>query len=113
MPSYMASGFQCVAEAICRRWSTTRGQLIDDPNYGTNVTDAVSDDLTPAQLAYLQQQLAAEAQKDERVLGATVTVVLSVAGVLTVTGQILTAAGPFAMVVSASAVTVALLLVSP
>ena len=45
MPSYIASGNQAVVEAILRRWTTTRGQLIDDPNYGFNVYDLVSDDL--------------------------------------------------------------------
>ena len=111
MPSYMASGFLVVAEAVLRRWSTNRGELIDDPDFGTNVADSISDDLSPRDIAYLQQQLAAEAQKDERVLKASVTVTLA-AGVLTVTGAILTAAGPFKMVVAVSAVTTTLLSVS-
>lgn len=113
MPSYMAAGNQCVAEAIVRRWSTNQGQLIDDPNYGFNLTDLLSDDLSTRDLAYAQQQAAAEAQKDERVLGATVTITLTVAGLLTIAGTITTAAGPFSMVVSVSAVSTTLLLVSP
>ena len=112
-PSYMASGLQCVAEAILRRWTTTQGQLIDDPNYGRNVTDLVNADLTPAQLAYEQQQLGAEAQKDERVLSCVVSLTLPASGVLTLVAQVTTAAGPFKMVVAVSAVTTSLLLVSP
>ena len=113
MPSYMAAGNQCVAEAIIRRWSTNQGQLIDDPNYGYNLTDLLGDDLDVRGLAYAQQQAAAEAQKDERVLAATVVITLTVAGLLTIAGTITTAAGPFQMVVSVSAVTTQLLLISP
>ncbi len=112
MPSYMAKGFQVVAEAVLRRWSTTRGRLVDDPNYGTNVTDSISDDLSPRDIARLNQSLAAEAQKDERVLKAVVSVTLT-AGVLIVTGAIQTAQGAFKLVVSASQAGVQLLQVSP
>lgn len=113
MPSYMAIGNQVVAEAILRRWSTSPGQLIDDPNYGYNLTDLISDDLGANDIAYAQQQLAAEAQKDERVISAKVTLSLTVAGLLTVVGNIVTAGGPFQLVVAVSSVTTQLLLVSP
>lgn len=113
MPSYMASGLQCVAEAILRRWTTARGGLIDDPNYGYNVLDLVSADLSTRDINYAQQQLAAEAQKDERVLSCTVTLTLTVAGLLTIVASATTALGPFKFVVSVSATTAQLLLVSP
>lgn len=113
MPSYMASGNQVVAEAVLRRWTTSRGQLIDDPNYGFNVMDLVSADLGPKDIAYAQQQLAAEAEKDERVRSASVNVALTVAGLLTISASVVTAAGPFRLVVAVSATSVSLLLVSP
>ena len=113
MPASMASGFQAVAQAVLRRWSATRGRLIDDPNYGENVTDMIGDDMGPSDLAYAQQKLSAEAQKDERVLACVVALALSGVGLLTVSAKITTAAGPFTMVVAASAATVQLLLVSP
>jgi phage baseplate assembly protein W len=113
MPSYMASGNQCVAEAVIRRWSTSQGQLIDDPNYGYNLSDLIGDDLSPADIAYAQQQAAAEAQKDERVLACAVTITITVAGLLTVVALVTTAAGPFQLVCSVNAVTTQLLLVSP
>lgn len=113
MPSIMASGNQCVAEAIVRRWSTSQGQLQDDPNYGYNVSDLIGADLSQNDLAYAQQQMAAEAQKDERVLSCAVTLQLTVAGLLTIIALVTTAAGPFQLVVSVSAVTTSLLLVSP
>ena len=113
MPSTMASGTRCVAEAILRRWACTQGRLVDDPTYGFNLSDLISDDLSPADLAYAQQQAAAQAQLDERVLQCTVTLTLPTTGVLTVVAFVTTAAGPFKLVASVSAVGTQLLLVSP
>lgn len=113
MPSYMASGLTVVAEAILRRWTTTQGQLIDDPSYGRNIYDLVSDDLSPRDLRYEGQQFAAEAQKDPRVLTAAVTLTLSAAGLLTLTATITTAAGPFSLVLAVSAVMPLTILVQP
>lgn len=114
MPSVMASGVQVVIEAILRRWSTPAGGLIDDPNYGYSLVDLVSDDLTPTDIQHAQQQLAAEATKDERVRKMVVKLVLAPAtGMLTVTANGETAAGPFKFVLEVSAVTTRLLLVSP
>jgi hypothetical protein len=112
MPSYMAVGFQVVAEAIVRRWTTTQGQLIDDPDYGLNVTDQIGNDLSPSDLAQLQQHLGAEAEKDERVLSCTVAVTF-VTGALTVTAAVQTAAGPFKLVLGVSQVNPTTLLVTP
>lgn len=112
-PSYMASGNRIVAEAILRRWTTGRGELIDDPTYGYNVIDLISDDLTPARLHYAQQQLSAEAAKDERVRRAAVTLNLSVAGIATINAEVFTANGPFKFVAIISAVSTQLFLVSP
>jgi phage baseplate assembly protein W len=113
MPSYMATGNQVVAEAVLRRWATGQGELIDDPNYGYNVMDLVSADLSPRDIAYAQQQLAAEAQKDERVRSASVVLVMHADGTLDLTASVVTAAGPFRLVVAVSATSVTLLLVSP
>ena len=96
-PSYLAQGIQCVAEAVADRWSTTNGTLIDDPNYGWNVVDLVSDDLSPHDLAYAGAQLAAEAEKDERVQSMQGAVTFNL-GVLTVIGAGQTAAGPFKLI---------------
>jgi hypothetical protein len=101
MPSTMAVGLQCVGEAIARRWSTTQGELLDDPNYGRNLTDLVGDDLGPNDLSRMQQLLAAEALKDQRVQTAVV-VLTFVNGVITATGTFTTAAGPFTLVGSVS-----------
>src|SRR5271165_4957596 len=112
-PSYMATGNLCVAEAILRRWTTGPGELVDDPNYGYNLNDLISDDLSPSDLMRAGQRAGAEAQKDERVLKCVATVTLTVAGVLTVGATVVTAKGPFQFVVNVSAVSVNLLLVNP
>ena len=113
MPAYMASGPQVVAEATLRRWTTSPGQLIDDPNYGRNVYDLVSADLTPRELAYEAQQFGAEAEKDERVLSCTVQITIDVAGNVRMIATIVTAAGAFKLVLNVSAVTIDVLLVQP
>jgi hypothetical protein len=113
MPSYMASGTQVVVEAILRRWTTTQGQLIDDPTYGQNVYDLVSAALSPRDVAMAQQAFGAEAEKDERVLACAVVITIDVAGNVKLSATVTTAAGPFKLVLSVNAVTLALLLVSP
>ena len=112
-PSYMASGTLVVAEAVLRRWTCSQGQLIDDPNYGYNLNDLISDDLSPDDLVYAQQQAADQAQGDERVMSATVNLDLSVDGVCRVDAVIVTAQGPFKLVASVSAIGVSDMLVSP
>lgn len=100
-PAYMATGTLAVAEAVARRWGLNRGDDISDPNAGLNVMDLVNDNLTPGDLAYWQQQLAAEAEKDQRVKSITVSVTFA-GGILTIAGQGKTAAGPFSLVLGIS-----------
>jgi len=111
MPSTMATGFRCVAEAVARRWQTPRGGLVDDPNYGFDLTDLVGEDLDVRTLSRYADSAAAEATKDERVQRASVQLSL-VGGLLMVVGAIETAAGPFRLVVAVSQVSVTLLEVS-
>ena len=113
MPAITASEFQCVAEAIVRRWMTPRGQLIDDPNYGYDLTDAINEDLGAADLARIAYLAGQEAAKDERVLACPTQITLDQFGNMNVLGQVTTASGPFDLVVSVNVVTVALLQVTP
>jgi phage baseplate assembly protein W len=110
-PSTMASGFQAVAESIARIWQTTPGQCPDDPAAGENVIDLVNSDLSPRDVAQKQQRLARAAMRDERVLRIVVTLSFG-NGTLSVTGQVLTAAGPFKLVLQVSQVTPTVLLVT-
>lgn len=111
-PAIMASGFRVVAEAIARRWQTPRGGLIDDPNYGYDLTDFVNDDLSKPDLAQIAHLAGAEAEKDERVLACDVTATLLPSRLLVVSASVTTAAGPFQLVVSVSQLSVTLLQVA-
>lgn len=108
MPSTMATGFVAVGQAIARRWSTPAGGLVGDANYGYDLTDFVNDDLDTRDLPAIAHRAGAEAEKDERVTSAPVTITL-IGGLLFVAGKIQTASGPFQLVVSVSNVTVTLL----
>ncbi len=108
----IASGFRVVAEAVARRWMTPRGRLIGYPNYGFDLTQYINADVSERDIASLQSGAAAEALKDDRVTACDVSAVLGADGLLTVTGLLDTAQGPFTLVVEVSAVTVKLLQVS-
>lgn len=98
-PSTQASGFRVVAEAIVRRWSTPRGRLIDDGNYGYDLTDLVQGDFDVHDVPRIAQQAGAEAEKDERVQSCSCTASFD-GDTLAVTGNVQTAQGPFRLVVT-------------
>lgn len=112
MPAVMVTGNRIVAEAIARRLTTPRGGLIDDPNYGYDLTDFLNDDLSPTDVARIAAGVQAECVKDERVSSAVATVTLT-AGVMVVTIALTTANGPFTLVLSITDVTVSILKVTP
>lgn len=105
-------GRRALAEALVRRWITDRGGLIDDPNYGTNLTDYINDDMSPEDLAMMQADAEAEAHKDERVLDISSTASISDTDELNIAFLIVDAEGPFTLTLSVSEVTVALLTVT-
>lgn len=112
MPSVMVKGNRIVAEAIARRLITPRGGLVDDPDYGFDLSEFVNADLTPGDIARIQAGVQAECLKDQRVSGASSTVVVA-NGVLIATIVLTTASGPFTLVLSVSDVTAQLLQVAP
>lgn len=112
MPAVLVSGLRVVGEAMARRLQTPRGGLIDDPNYGFALSEYVNDDITPADLANIKANTLAEAQKDERIISATVTVVLASDGLLVTTIKAQTSSGPFKLVLSSSDVTTQILQVT-
>ena len=113
MPSYMATGSLVVVEQTLRRWTTSQGQLVDDPNYGQNIYDLVGASLSSRDLAYYQQRFAQEAEQNKWVLRCSVTITISPAGDVTLKANIVTANGPISLVLSVNAVTLQLLLVQP
>lgn len=64
-----------VAQAVVRRFLTPRGGLIDDNDYGLDLRSYCNRGVTQQDLRTLQARCVAEAQKDERVLTATVNVI--------------------------------------
>lgn len=61
------TGKTLLAQAIVRRLTTPRGMLIDDPNYGLDVREWLSMEMTPIVLARLRAAVRSELEKDERV----------------------------------------------
>jgi hypothetical protein len=106
------SGNTVLAQAIARRLITPRGRLIDDPNYGYDLSAFLNADLGPGDVGKITANVYAECLKDERVLDAQVSVSLAL-NVLTVTVTLSTANGPFTLVLSISSVTTSLLTVPP
>ncbi len=70
------SGTRVVGEAIARRLITPRGTFSYDPEYGLDLRSYLNDDLGPTDLYALSSLIEAEAEKDERVLSADVSVSL-------------------------------------
>lgn len=106
------SGTTVIAQAVARRWSTPRGRLIDDPNYGFDLTGYLNDDMSPKDLASLQAGAEAEALKDERVSKCTTSAELDANGLLTITGLLESSEGPFTLVVAVSSTSLDLLAVT-
>lgn len=65
---------RAVAQAVIRRFTTPRGALLDDADYGTDVRSYLNAALTNEQLRSIEAQLQGEARKDDRVDDATISV---------------------------------------
>lgn len=107
----IVTGPRIVAEACARRLSTPQGRVIDDPNYGFDLTQFINDDVTNASLAQLRAGAVEECLKDERVLTARCDAVFA-KSILTVTIAIVDGDGPFSLVLSVSATSVSILSVT-
>jgi phage baseplate assembly protein W len=105
----VVSGRTLLAQAAYRRLITPRGSLPDDQNYGFDVTALIDDDLQPGDLALIQTGIQNELIKDERIVKASATCVLSSVGQLTISITLSDANGPFVLVLAATAVSVTIL----
>lgn len=63
-----------ISEAMCRRFSTPRGQLQDDKNYGLDLRSYCNRGTPVAELRDLAGQVQSEATKDDRVDSCTAVV---------------------------------------
>ncbi len=109
----VVSGIEGLAQAIYRRFITPRGWLLDDPDYGTALIEFLGDSIDASGLGRIRAAIVGEAMKDERVASVDATVRIDGAGIITCTLQILSALGPFKMVLGVSGVSVDLLEVTP
>jgi hypothetical protein len=66
---------RAVAEALVRRLTTPHGSLLDDPDYGEDITGAENRGTTAADLAGLATRIKNEVTKDDRVDTSEVRVV--------------------------------------
>lgn len=65
---------ESLAQDLYHRVTTPRGALIDDPDYGDDVTAYLSGDAQPGDLISIEGRLASECRKDDRVDRIVVTV---------------------------------------
>ena len=105
-------GTRVVAEGLARRLETPRGGLIGDPNYGTDLRPWLNRDFVATEEALFAMKAAIEdeADKDERIASAEATVSYSSAlRKLHIKIVVVTARGPFELLLAVSAVTVEIL----
>jgi len=105
------TGFRVLAEALARRLLTPRGFLSFHTDYGTDTRLYVNEAIDDSTLARIKAEVAAELRQDERVHDADATVAFTPATeTLTITCQVVTAAGPFSFVLALSKLKVELYL---
>ena len=100
-----------LAQALARRLTCPRGRLIDDANYGYDLNQWLNADVGPAEIAQIQSQAQAECLKDERVQSCTVAVSF-IGGVMLVSLAIVSALGPFPLVLSVNGLSTQILTVT-
>lgn len=105
----MVSERTALVQAIVRRFQTRRGTLVDDPDYGLDLTGWVGKRTDQPQLFAWQQALQAEARKDQRVRSARARMITTPSGGLRFTLTLETAEGPFSLTLEVSEVSVDLL----
>lgn len=101
-----------LAQWVARCLSTPTGQLLDDPNFGYDLTQWINSDVEIGrpQVAQISAGITRALLRDERILSVDSVVVLAPStGILTVTIVLTGAAGPFTLVLAVSDVTVELL----
>jgi hypothetical protein len=97
------TGPRVLLEAIARRLMTPPGMLPEDPEYGYDARQLFNGTYSPAELAREERRMAAQCEMDERVLGADVRIAFEFqTGEARVSVRLLTADGPFDLVLGIS-----------
>lgn len=107
----VADGVRNLGNALARRLTTPRGQLISDPGYGADIRRYLSAGVTEAQLARVKSEVAAEVSQDERVQNPDVTVTVNAPLAMMMINIVseLAPGAPFAFVFRVDAMTVTFL----
>lgn len=106
------SGVRLLSEALIRRWQTPRGRLLDDEDYGTDLTEFINEDVDELTIVRVRSEARQEALKDERVQDCTVveSAYDRVTGRLSMTCAVTVAEGDvFRLTVAITSVTIELL----
>lgn len=100
------SGRLLLAQACARRLITARGTVLDDLNYGYDLSGELKDDIGPGDVQRIKAAVEAECVKDERVISATATVSFSkLTRALTVSVLLQDGSGPFKFTLAVGGVT--------
>ena len=102
------SGRLCAVQAWARRLITSRSSLVDDPNYGYDLSDYIDADVTEAEIKEIQGGVDEELLKDERCLQCTSTVTF-LSGALRVVASCQDADGPFRLTLNVTDVNIEVL----
>jgi hypothetical protein len=103
---------ESLAQDLFHRVTTERGTIVDDPDFGDDVRDALSGGLTPAALAAIGGRVELECLKDDRVSDVDASADLTAPGELTITIAVTPkdpALQPFEMVLAVTNATALLL----
>lgn len=104
----------CLAQSLCRRLISQRGSLSWSPNDGTDIRDYLNHASTPTGKFSIEAAVKDECEKDERVQQCQVTAAMNLATqVCTLTLQVVTANGPFVLVIGVDSLTVGILGLTP
>lgn len=105
----LKTGIDNLAEAIARRFSTPRGGLFYDLDYGYDLRDLVNKRFTGDSVYEIASEIAAEAEKDPRILSADAELEKTGDRSYKIALQLETAEGPFELILAIDAVTVEVL----
>lgn len=99
-----------VADALYRRFTTPRAKLKAHPDYGFDLRAFLNETITDDVLVDIKTACEREAEKDERVLSIDVAITFSpTTQILSIKMEILTAEGPFSMVLTVSSLSIEML----
>lgn len=105
----LVSGYACLAQSLWRRLMTPQGTFAWDPEYGPDLRQLVNETIGPGTLGAWQRAVEAQCELDERVTSASCVITQRSQISLRVSIFLVTANGPFTLVLGVEDVTVQIL----